>query len=71
MNQMKLGNKTYDILKWIAVIAMPAIGVAIGTIGKGLGYDQTDTILLVWTAIDTLLGSLLGVSTRSYNKGDE
>ena len=65
---MKLNNKVYDVLKWIALIALPAIAVFYSTIGAiwGLPYikEISDTII----AVDLLLGALLGISTNAYNK---
>lgn len=65
---MKMSNKVYDILKWVAQIALPAIGAfytAIATIwGFGGVEEFTGTIL----AIDTLLGALLQISSSNYKK---
>lgn len=69
---MKLNDKVYDILKWIAIVCLPALSTFIVVIGKVWGWG--DTALMVAqtiTAIATLLGALLGISTIQYNKDSE
>lgn len=67
---MKLKNKTYDFWKSVAMIYLPAISTCIATIFKiwnlSYGVEITATIM----AIDTLLGAILGVSTKNYRKED-
>lgn len=65
---MKLSNKSYDVLKWIAQIGLPALTtlyVAISGIW-GLGYvkEVAGTI----SAVDLFLGALLGISSMNYYK---
>lgn len=64
---MKLSNKTYNVLKFIAIVALPAFVTLVGTIGSQFGYNMTDTVAIL-TAVDTFLGTLLGLSTSAYNK---
>lgn len=63
-----LSNKVYDILKWVCMVCLPAIGVALISLSKiwGIPYAQqiTDTIMVVCT----LIGSLLGISSATYYK---
>lgn len=66
---MKLSNKAYDILKWIALVALPALITFYGVVGAACDIPYTDTVLTVAVAFDTMLGSMLGISTSSYNKG--
>ena len=71
---MRLSNEKYDFLKWFTTIALPAITAFIGTIGATLDWSYTELTIIVMTALITLLGTLLGVSTSNYNKegnGDE
>lgn len=62
---MKLTNNVYDILKFIAIVGLPAFTTLVGTIGTQLGYDIT-TVIVILTALDTFLGTLLGLSSVSY-----
>lgn len=61
-------NKTYDILKWIAMILLPAAITLFGTIGSVLGWDFTDKVVTIAVAVDTFLGTILGISSSNYKK---
>ena len=63
---MKLSNRQYDILKYVALIALPAIQVFWLTIGKIWNISYTVEIGATIGAVALLLGTLLGVSTRNY-----
>lgn len=63
---MKLDNKTYDILKYVALIALPAIQVFWLTIGKIWNIGYTVEIGATIGAVALLLGTLLGVSTKNW-----
>lgn len=65
---MKLNNKTYDILKYVALIALPAIQVFWLTIGKIWNLNYTVEIGATIGACALLLGTLLGVSNANFNK---
>lgn len=65
---MILDNKTYDILKWIALIALPALGALYFGLAKIWGLPYGEEIVGTITVIDTFLGTLLGISTNNYNK---
>lgn len=65
---MKFNNKTYDTLKYIALIALPAIQVFWLTIGKIWDINYTIEIGATIGACALLLGTLLGVSNSNYNK---
>lgn len=69
---MKLNDKVYDILKWIAIVCLPALSTFIVVIGKIWGWGDVALMFAqTVTAIATLLGALLGISTIQYNKGSE
>lgn len=61
-------NKTYDLLKWIAMIVLPALGTLYFALASIWGLPYGEQIVGTITAIDTFLGALLGVSTNNYNK---
>lgn len=65
---MNIDNKTYDVLKYIALTVLPALAVFVGVIGQAIGWDQTALAVTIITAFDTFLGSLLKVSTNNYDK---
>ena len=66
---MKLKNKTYDILKWIALYLLPALGTLYFALSGIWGLPYGEQVVGTITAADTFLGVLLGISTATYNKG--
>ncbi len=65
---MKLSNKTYDILKWIALHLLPAAGLLYATLSKYWGFPYATEVVGTIAAIDTFIGALLGLSSAEYNK---
>ena len=65
---MKLSNKTYDILKWIAQILLPALATLYFALAGIWGFPFGEQIVGTLTAIDTFLGVILGISSAQYNK---
>lgn len=65
---MKLSNKTYDILKAIAQIVLPAAGTLYFALAGIWGLPYAEQIVGTITAVDTFLGVLLGISSAQYNK---
>lgn len=63
---MKMGNKTYDILKWIAQYLLPGAGTLYFALAGIWGLPYGEQIVGTITAIDAFLGVLLGISTASY-----
>ncbi len=64
-------NKVYDVLKWIALVALPAIGTLYFALASIWGLPYGEQIVGTITAIDCFLGALLGISTAQYNKSLE
>lgn len=65
---MKLNNKTYDILKWIAQYLLPAAGTLYFALAGIWGLPYGEQIVGTITAIDTFLGVILGISAATYKK---
>lgn len=63
-----LKNSTYDKLKWIAQILLPALGTLYFALASIWGLPYGEAIVGTLTAIDAFLGALLGISTMNYNK---
>ena len=70
---MKFKNKTYDRLKTICLIILPALATFYGSLGQIWGFPMTEQVVLTITAIDTFIGTTLGISNINYKKenGDE
>lgn len=66
---MILSNKVYDVLKWIALVGLPALTTFYGVVGTTLNIPHTQEVLTIAVAFDTMLGTMLGLSSAKY-KGD-
>lgn len=64
-------NKTYDILKYIAQIVLPALGTLYFALASIWGFPYGEQIVGTITAVDTFLGALLKLSSNNYNKRGE
>lgn len=60
--QYLLPDKAYNILKWVGLVALPAVGTFVGTVGTAVNWELTTIAVTVITAAGTLVGALLGVS---------
>lgn len=65
-----MSDKIYDILKWVALIFIPALGTLYFALSTIWGLPYGEEIVGTLTAVDTFLGALLGISTYQYNKED-
>ena len=65
---MKMSNKVYDVLKFIAQILLPAIGTLYFALARIWDLPYPEQIVGTITAVDAFLGALLGISTMQYNK---
>lgn len=64
---MKISNKTYDVLKWLSIIAIPAIEAFWLTVGKVWGWPHLTEIGTTIAAVGVLIGALIGVSCAQYD----
>jgi hypothetical protein len=64
-----MSNKVYDLLKYVAQIALPAIATLYFALAQIWGLPYGEQIVGTLTAIDAFLGALLGISTAQYKKG--
>ena len=65
---MKLPNSVYDVLKWIVIIVLPAIGAAYTGLSQIWTLPYSSQIPATITVICTFLGAVLCISTAEYNK---
>lgn len=65
---MIMNNKLYDVLKWIALYLIPALGTLYFALSGIWGLPYGEEVLGTFTAIDTFLAVILGISTAQYNK---
>lgn len=67
---MKLSNKVYEILKWVAMYLLPAVGTLYFALAGIWGLPFGEQVVGTITAADTFLGVILGISTAQYNKSN-
>jgi len=67
---MIFSNRTYDLLKYLAQIFLPAFGVLYFGLAKIWGLPFGDQISGTVLVVDTFLGAILLLSAKSYNKSD-
>ena len=63
-----ISNRTYDILKYIAQIVLPALGTLYFALSKIWGLPWSTEVVGTIAAVDTFLGALLGISSAEYNR---
>lgn len=68
---MKLPNAVYDVLKWIVLIVLPALGTLYAAVGQIWNLPFVSEIPATILAIDTFLGAILCISTAQYNKDND
>ena len=70
---MKVSNKVYDVLKWVAMVGLPALTALWLTLANIWGFPYAEAIGATMAAVTTFLGALLGISSIQYQKrlGDE
>ena len=64
---MQFDDKVYDILKFIAMIVLPALGTLYFTLSAIWGFPYGEQVVGTITAVDTFLGALLKISSDKYN----
>lgn len=65
---MVLSDKVYNFLKWLCLIAMPALSVLISVIFKVWEIPYAVQITTTINAIAVFIGALIGVSQFNLNK---
>lgn len=65
---VKMSNKVYDVLKYIAQIVLPALATLYFALSKIWNFPYGTEIVGTISAVDAFLGALLKISTDQYNK---
>jgi len=65
---MKISDKLYNILKWVALIALPAFSWFYQLMANTWGLPYSSEVATTLSGVGTLIGILIGVSTLQYNK---
>lgn len=65
---MKMSDKVYNVLKWIAQFLLPALGTLYFALAGIWGFPYGEEVVGTITAVDTFLGVLLGIASTTYYK---
>lgn len=68
---MMLNDRVYDVMKWIAMVCLPALGTLYFALSGIWGADvfpYGEQVVGSIMAVDAFLGALLGISSIQYNK---
>lgn len=65
---MSLNNKVYDVLKWTALVAIPAFSVLYFTLAGIWGLAYAEEVVMTASAVELCIGTLLGITTPGWNK---
>lgn len=68
---MKMKNEVYDVLKWVAMLLLPALATLVATVGSIWGLPYADQISQTIVAVNAALAMILGISTINYKAGEE
>lgn len=63
-----MSNKLYDILKWIALVVLPALASLYIGLGQFWSLPYPEEIAGTIMLVDTFLGTILGISSIQYAK---
>ncbi len=68
---MKMSNKVYDVLKWVAMLFLPALATLVRVVFAIWQIPYGEQISTTIMAVDAFLGACLGISSIQYKGGDE
>lgn len=68
---MRISNKTYDVLKYIALIVLPALATLMLTLTGIWGIPYGEAIAGTITAVDVFLGAILNISSKEYELNEK
>lgn len=63
-----MSNKIYNVLKWIAMIVLPALATLYLGLSNVWGLPYGEEVSTTITLVNTFLGTVLMISTSQYNK---
>ena len=65
---MKINSKVYDVLKWVAMLFLPALALLVQTVFAIWGIPYGEQISATIVAINAFLGAVLVLSNIGYQK---
>lgn len=61
-------SKLYDVLKWVALVGLNALGAAYESLAPVWNLPFGDEVAKTCSILALLIGTLIGVSSYKYNK---
>lgn len=65
---MKLSDKLYEFLKWLCLLAMPALAYGYSALARVWELPYATEVPETINIVAFVIGVLIGVSTLNYNK---
>ena len=62
-----MNSRLYDILKWTALVLLPAVAAAYFTLAQIWGLPNAEQIVGTVVVVETFLGAMLQISKKSYD----
>ena len=68
--KLQFTDNAYDILKWLCLIALPALSVLYSALAGVWGWPYAQEVATTINAVVPVVSALIGISTASYNKAN-
>lgn len=65
---MKLSNKVYDFLKWLAIYFIPGLTTFIGVVGIAVNWQYTAVATTISGALGGFVATCIGMSVKAYEE---
>ena len=69
--EYKLPDNLYNILKWVGLIACPALATFYGVVAPLWGWPNPEAVVTTINAIGVLIGALIGYSAITAKGYDD
>ena len=63
-----MSNKVYDVLKWVAMVVLPALGTLYFALAGLWDFPYGEQVVGTLVAIETFIGTVLQISNVQYKK---
>lgn len=61
---MQMSSKVYDVLKWIALVLLPALGALYFAVGQFWDFPAIEEVVGTLTALDAFLGLIINKTSK-------
>ena len=68
---MQLNDKTYDFLKWLVLLFLPAVGTLYFALAQIWNLPYGEQVVGTTSAVSLALGTMVGISRHNYVKKGE